>query len=111
MCDDGRTRGADVTADDARVFAAFAMTVALAWRLFGETALLAAGVEPADPDGHIDRITGYLQQLATTASPIPAAADPAPPLPDVDTDIGIQSRHLPPATASAPRPSRTRRAP
>jgi AcrR family transcriptional regulator len=67
MCDDGRTRGADVTADDARVFAAFAMAVALAWRLFGETALLAAGVEPANPGDHIERITGYLQQLATSA--------------------------------------------
>jgi AcrR family transcriptional regulator len=79
LCDEGRTRGADVTADDARVFAAFAMTVALAWRLFGETALLAAGVQPADPDAHIDRITGYLQQLATPAAADVGPAAPAPP--------------------------------
>jgi len=77
MGDDARTRGTDVGADDARVFAAFAMTVTLAWRLFGETALLAAGVEPADPDRHLDRITGYLQQLAgSPPSPMPPPAAP-----------------------------------
>jgi AcrR family transcriptional regulator len=64
MGDDARAQGTDVGADEARVFAAFAMTVALAWRLFGETALLAAGADPADPDHHVARVTGYLQRLS-----------------------------------------------
>lgn len=109
MCDDARSRRDEMTADDARVFAAFAMTVALGWRLFGETALLAAGVDPADPDAHIDRITGFLQQLATAAVPAAPPARSERPLPDVDTDIGIESRHLSPPTASARRRSRNRR--
>lgn len=56
------------SADEAQVFAAFAMTVTLAWRLFGETALVAAGVDPAQPASHTETITGYLQQLASAVA-------------------------------------------
>lgn len=70
--------GGSPSTEDAKVFAAFAMTVTLAWRLFGETALLAAGVAPAEPTAHTDAITSYLQHLAAAIgdeeSPLRVAA-------------------------------------
>jgi AcrR family transcriptional regulator len=96
---DDRPHDPDGTTEEARVFAAFAMSVALAWRLFGETALLAAGVEPADPDHHLDRVTGYLQQLAMSTSGAAGARTTEPPLPAVDADIGIQGRQSGPDVA------------
>lgn len=56
--------GSDLTDDDARVFAAFVMTVALGWHLFGETALLAAGVRQPSPEAHREQMAEYMRRLA-----------------------------------------------
>ncbi len=53
--------------EDARVFAAFVMTIALGWRLFAETALLAAGLDGSSPEVYSDRILGYVRHLADSA--------------------------------------------
>lgn len=65
---DGVLAGRAITDDEARVFSAFAMTTALGWRLFAETALLAAGIEDPLPERYADRILGYVQDLAAQAS-------------------------------------------
>jgi hypothetical protein len=62
----------DASDEEARVFAAFAMTIALGWRLFGETALLAAGLDGSDADAHSERIVGYVRQLAQAAGARPS---------------------------------------
>jgi len=49
--------------EDLRVFSAFAMTVALGWRLFAPTALSAAGLDGSDSAEHTDRVIGYLRGL------------------------------------------------
>lgn len=61
---DAAEAGNPIEDEDARVFAAFIMTIALGWRLFAETALLAAGLDQADPEIYDDRILGYVSQLA-----------------------------------------------
>jgi TetR/AcrR family transcriptional regulator, repressor for neighboring sulfatase len=52
--------------DEAQVFAAFTMALALGWRLFGETALLAAGLDDAEPARWTPTILEYVHQLADT---------------------------------------------
>ena len=64
---DAEAAGASVSDEDVRVFAAFAMVIALGWRLFAPTALLAAGLD-ADPARHTDRILEYVRELATSAT-------------------------------------------
>jgi AcrR family transcriptional regulator len=56
----------DIDDDDARLFAAFVMTIAMGWRLFAPTALLAAGVDDPDPARHTDRVARYVADLART---------------------------------------------
>jgi AcrR family transcriptional regulator len=65
--DTGRA-GVAVDDDEARLFAAFAMAIALGWRLFGETALLAAGFEDPLPEHFTPRIVEYMRQLAAAAT-------------------------------------------
>jgi AcrR family transcriptional regulator len=64
---DAAEAGIALESEDARVFAAFIMTIALGWRLFAETALLAAGLDGSDPETYRDRILGYVRQLAESA--------------------------------------------
>ena len=61
---DAAARGSRVTADEARVFAAFAMVVALGWRLFGPLALGVAGAKSDDPQRYAAHVRGFVQQLA-----------------------------------------------
>ena len=61
---DAKEAGIALEDEDARVFAAFIMTIALGWRLFAETALLAAGLDRAGPESYDDRILGYVRELA-----------------------------------------------
>jgi TetR/AcrR family transcriptional regulator, repressor for neighboring sulfatase len=63
---DAADQGRPLPDDDARVFAAFAMVTALGWRLFGTTALLAAGLEGENPDAHRALVLKYLELLART---------------------------------------------
>ena len=50
------------------MFAALAMVIALGWRLFGATALAAAGLDDAHPDRYDDRIRSHLADLAAGAT-------------------------------------------
>jgi hypothetical protein len=64
---DAAEAGVSVEDEGARVFAAFVMTIALGWRLFAETALLAAGLDESSPEAYSDRILGYVRHLAASA--------------------------------------------
>ena len=64
---DAAKAGAPVDDEDARVFAAFVMTIALGWRLFAETALLAAGLDESNPELYSDRVLAYVRRLAHSA--------------------------------------------
>ena len=71
---DAAASGRTVTLEDARVLAALAMTVALGWRLFGGTALTAAGLDGTHPDRYDDRIRDHFAQLGAAATaPVTAA--------------------------------------
>jgi TetR/AcrR family transcriptional regulator, repressor for neighboring sulfatase len=63
---DAADQGRPLKDEDARVFAAFAMVTALGWRLFGTTALLAAGLEGENPDAYRTLVLKYLELLART---------------------------------------------
>ncbi len=63
---DAAEDGMAVGDEDARVFSAFAMVTALGWRLFGTTALLAAGLEGANPETYRGLVLSYLEFLART---------------------------------------------
>jgi AcrR family transcriptional regulator len=63
---DAAAAGTRLHDDEAQVFAAFTMALALGWRLFGETALLAAGLEDAEPARWTPTILEYVHQLADT---------------------------------------------
>ena len=65
---DAAEGGRVVSTEDARVFAALAMVIALGWRLFGATALAAAGLDDARPDAYDDRIRSHLADLAAGAT-------------------------------------------
>jgi TetR/AcrR family transcriptional regulator, repressor for neighboring sulfatase len=64
---DAAARGTHLRDEDARVFTAFAMVTALGWRLFGTTALLAAGLEGVNPETYRGLVLSYLEVLARTA--------------------------------------------
>jgi AcrR family transcriptional regulator len=68
MLADARAADVDLTADDARVFAALAMVIALGWRLFGSTALFAAGLDGSHPERYDETIGVYLEHLARAAT-------------------------------------------
>ena len=55
--------GEPMPSEDARVFAALAMAVAIGWRLFGETSLYAAGLDGSHPERYEQRIMAYIDQL------------------------------------------------
>jgi AcrR family transcriptional regulator len=61
---DAAEAGVTLDDDEARVFAAFTMAIAAGWRLFGETALLAAGFDDASPERFTPRIVEYVRRLA-----------------------------------------------
>jgi hypothetical protein len=70
---------------DAKMFAALAMVIALGWRLFGNTALFAAGLDGSHPERYDDQIGTYLEHLARAAtqrppemSRLPSEAPPRP---------------------------------
>ncbi len=60
--------GRRMSIEDARVFAAMAMIVALGWRLFGGAALSAAGLDGARPERYDDRIREHLAALAAATT-------------------------------------------
>jgi AcrR family transcriptional regulator len=77
MVRDAQASGRDVSLDDARVLAALAMAVALGWRLFGGTALTAAGLDGAHPERYDDRIREHFAQLGAAATaPVNASRSP-----------------------------------
>jgi AcrR family transcriptional regulator len=59
-------KGTELAEDDARVFASFAMVVTLAWRLFGETGLFAAGLDGTERAAYNPVVAAYLQRLAAS---------------------------------------------
>ena len=65
---DAAEGGRVVSTEDAAAFAALAMVIALGWRLFGATALAAAGLDDAHPDRYDDRIRSHLADLAAGAT-------------------------------------------
>lgn len=62
----GRREGSEAD-DDARLFAAFMLVVALGWRLFRPIGLTSAGLDPSAPNDYDERLTSWLQQLARVA--------------------------------------------
>jgi AcrR family transcriptional regulator len=64
---DAAAAGRRVSADDARVFAALAMVVALGWRLFGPMALAVAGATSHDPQRYASHVQAYVRQFAAAA--------------------------------------------
>jgi len=64
---DAAAAGRRVTADEARVFAALAMVVALGWRLFGPMALAVAGAKSDDPQRYAAHVHAYVRELAGAA--------------------------------------------
>jgi TetR/AcrR family transcriptional regulator, repressor for neighboring sulfatase len=68
MVNDAAESGRDVSLEDARVLAALAMAVALGWRLFGSTALTAAGLDGTHPERYDERIRAHFAQLGTAVT-------------------------------------------
>jgi AcrR family transcriptional regulator len=68
MLADAHDADVDLTDEDAQVFAALAMVIALGWRLFGNTALFAAGLDGSDPERYNEQIRMYLEHLARAAT-------------------------------------------
>ena len=69
---DAKANAVDMSIEDARVFAAFAMVISLGWRLFAGTALYAAGLDgrrPANYDAHVRTYLDRLAQAVTTEPP------------------------------------------
>jgi TetR/AcrR family transcriptional regulator, repressor for neighboring sulfatase len=81
---DAAEAGRAVSADEARVFAALAMVIALGWRLFGPMALTVAGARSQDPERYGPQVQGWVRQFARAAvatdgpgaAPTPAAPTP-----------------------------------
>jgi AcrR family transcriptional regulator len=71
MLADARAADVDLAGEDAKVFAALAMVIALGWRLFGNTALFAAGLDGSHPERYDDQIGMYLEHLARAATQRP----------------------------------------
>ena len=70
---DAEEAGRDVSMEDARVFAALAMVISLGWRLFGRTALAAAGLDGTRAESYDARIRAHLADLAAGATQRPPA--------------------------------------
>jgi TetR/AcrR family transcriptional regulator, repressor for neighboring sulfatase len=70
---DAEEAGRDLSMEDARVFAALAMVISLGWRLFGRTALAAAGLDGTNPESYDTRIRAHLTDLAAGATQRPPA--------------------------------------
>ena len=64
---DAAAAGHPVTPESARVFAAMAMVIAQGWRLFGSTALTAAGATSHDPQRYAKQVQAYVRQFAAAA--------------------------------------------
>lgn len=64
--DESTRRGGEMADDDedARLFAAVLLVVALGWRLFRPIGLTSAGLDPSAPTDYDERVTSWLQQLA-----------------------------------------------
>jgi TetR/AcrR family transcriptional regulator, repressor for neighboring sulfatase len=65
---DAADAGHPVSADDARVFAAMAMVMALGWRLFGPMALNVAGARSHDPQRYAEQVETYVRRFAHVAT-------------------------------------------
>jgi AcrR family transcriptional regulator len=65
---DASRAGRKMSIEDARLFAAMAMVVALGWRLFGSAALSAAGLDGARPERYDERVREHLTALAEAAT-------------------------------------------
>jgi AcrR family transcriptional regulator len=61
---DAGDQGLPLSDQDARAFAAFSMVTAIGWRLFGSTALLAAGLDGKKPETYTGLVLRYLEFLA-----------------------------------------------
>jgi AcrR family transcriptional regulator len=68
---DAEAAGRAVSIEDARVFAALAMVISLGWRLFGSTALAAAGLDGVHAERFDSRIRAHLADLAVGATQPP----------------------------------------
>jgi hypothetical protein len=79
---DASGAGVRVSADDARVFVAIAMVIALGWRLFGPVALAQAGADSHEPEHYADQVQAYVRRFARSAisqdGSKPAPKRPAP---------------------------------
>jgi len=64
---DALASGHRVRADDARVFAAMAMVLALGWRLFGPMALTVAGAASGDPRHYAKQVQAHVREFARAA--------------------------------------------
>ena len=64
---DAAEAGRAVSADEARVFAALAMVIALGWRLFGPVALTVSGAKDRDPERYARQVQAYVRQFARAA--------------------------------------------
>jgi AcrR family transcriptional regulator len=74
---DASEAGVRVSADDARVFVAIAMVIALGWRLFGPVALAQAGADSHEPEHYADQVQAYVRRFARSAIS-PDGSKPAP---------------------------------
>ena len=64
---DAAAAGNPMTRENARVFAAMAMVMALGWRLFGPMALTAAGAAGSDPQRYGAQVRSYVRRFAAAA--------------------------------------------
>jgi TetR/AcrR family transcriptional regulator, repressor for neighboring sulfatase len=64
---DAAEAGRAVSPDEARVFAAVAMVIALGWRLFGPMALTVAGARSDDPGRYAPQVQGWVREFARAA--------------------------------------------
>ena len=71
---DAAEAGRPVSADEARVFAAVGMVIALGWRLFGPMALTIAGAKGHDPERYSRQVQEYVRHFAHAALSAPDQA-------------------------------------
>jgi AcrR family transcriptional regulator len=65
---DTNEAGGKMSLEDAKVFAALAMVIALGWRLFGGASLFAAGLDGTHPEKFDRQILGYVERFAEAAT-------------------------------------------
>jgi TetR/AcrR family transcriptional regulator, repressor for neighboring sulfatase len=75
---DADANGVEVSLEDAKAFAAFAMVISLGWRLFAPTALYAAGLDGRRPAKYDDHVQRYLDRLAEAVTHQPSDQVAAP---------------------------------